>query len=90
MAYLNGHVGQIKKTFSANEDIIALIKTKHSITDFAGLIQLGIQAPTDTEVMINNQSIYIGSTGIYELENFVNIKKLSFTAETTAIVDYIY
>ena len=88
--YYTGHVGQLDKIFLPQEDVIAIIRTKHNIRDFKGLVKLGIQAPVGTRFVINGQSIKIGATGIYELDCTVNVKQLYFETETEALVDYIY
>lgn len=88
--YFAGHVGQLDQTFSATENIITLIRRKHNLIDFKGLIKLGIQAPIGTKFILNGETIRIGATGIYELDCIVNVKELYFLEETTALVDYVY
>lgn len=88
--YYAGHVGQLDQTFSANENLIVIIRKKHNLVDFKGLMKLGIQAPVGTKFVINGETIRIGATGIYELDYTVNIKELYFIEETSALVDYIY
>ena len=67
---LNGRVGQVIGPFSANED---LLETNGAIGTFTPettkpiLYKLGIQAPEGTRVQINEATIQIGKTGIYEL-----------------------
>ena len=90
MAYYTGHIGQFDTTFAANQDLISLIRTKHKLANFKGLIKLGIQAPVGTKFVINGETIRIGATGIYELDQTVNIRELYFIEETTALVDYVY
>lgn len=88
--YYAGHVGQLDQTFAPNESVIMLIRKKHNLIDFKGLVKLGIQAPVGTKFIINGETIRIGATGIYELDYTVNIKELYFLEETEALVDYIY
>ena len=88
--YYTGHIGQLDQTFRAGESIIMLIRKKHNLIDFKGLVKLGIQAPVGTKFVLNGEQIRIGATGIYELDYTVNIKELYFLEETTALVDYIY
>ena len=88
--YYTGHIGQLDKTFSAGENIIMLVRKKHNLIDFKGLVKLGIQAPTGTKFVINGETIRIGATGIYELDYTVNVKEFYFIEETEALVDYIY
>lgn len=88
--YCTGRIGQLDQTFSANESIIAIIRRKHNLVDFKGLVKLGIQAPVGTKFIINGETIRIGTTGIYELDYTVNVKELYFLSDTEALVDYIY
>lgn len=88
--YYAGHVGQLDQIFAAQEDVIMIIRKKHNLTNFKGLVKLGIQAPIGTKFVINGENIRIGATGIYELDYTVNIKELYFIEETAALVDYIY
>ena len=88
--YCTGRIGQLDQTFSANESIIAMIRRKHNLVDFKGLVKLGIQAPVGTKFIINGETIRIGATGIYELDYTVNVKELYFLSDTEALVDYLY
>ena len=88
--YYAGHVGQLDQTFAPNESVVMLIRKKHNLIDFKGLVKLGIQAPVGNKFVINGETIRIGATGIYELDYTVNIKELYFIEETEALVDYIY
>ena len=88
--YYAGHVGQLDQVFAAEESVIMLIRKKHNLIDFKGLVKLGIQAPVGTKFVINGETIRIGATGIYELDYTVNIKELYFVTESEALVDYIY
>ena len=88
--YYSGHVGQLDQIFQPQEDLIAIIRAKHNLRDFKGLVKLGIQAPVGTRFVLNGQAIRIGATGIYELDYTVNVKQLHFETETEALVDYIY
>ena len=89
-SYYAGHVGQLDQTFVANENLINIIRKKHHLIDFRGLVKLGIQAPVGTKFVLNGEIIRIGATGIYELDYTVNIKELYFIEDTEALVDYIY
>lgn len=90
MAYYIGHVGQLDQTFTAEEDLIKIIRKKHSLVNFKGLMKLGIQASVGTKFVLNGETIRIGATGIYELDQTVNINSLYFLADTEALVDYVY
>lgn len=88
--YFPGHVGQLDATFASKEDIITLIRKKHNLIDFKGLVKIGIQAPVGTKMVINGEPIRIGATGVYELDQTVNIKEFYFLEATEALVDYVY
>lgn len=88
--YYKGNVGQLDRTFGAEEDLIMEIRKKHNLIDFKGLIKIGIQAPVGTKFVINGQQLRIGMTGVYELDQIVNIVEFYFVNEVTALVDYVY
>lgn len=92
----NGYQGQIKASdqpngiFLADQNIISLIQEACN-NQFSGSIsRLGIEAPQGTFILINNRSIQIGKTGLYEV-NDVHITALAFVQNSTkeATVDYI-
>ena len=92
---LNGRVGQVLGPFDAGID---LLNDGAPIGEFTPehskpiLYKLGIQTDQGVQVEINNAIIRIGKTGIYELEDTVDIKKLVFPqgAPANTIVDFIY
>lgn len=92
---LTGRVGQVLGPFEAGADLLttdgAISKETPESTSPI-LLKLGIQAPTDTVVQINDAKIKIGKTGIYELDEVVAVKKLIFPngADDDAIVDFVY
>jgi hypothetical protein len=88
--YYTGRVGQLDQVFNAEDSVITIIRKKHNLIDFKGLVKLGIQAPVGTKFVLNGETIRIGATGIYELDYTVNIKELYFLENTEALVDYIY
>lgn len=85
--YAYGRLGQLLGPFSPGEEIINLIsadtKTKN--------VKLGIQTAIDTIVLINGESIQIGRTGIYELDEIMNISSIIFPngAPENTIIDYV-
>lgn len=85
--YAYGRLGQLLGPFSPGEEIINLIsadtKTKN--------VKLGIQTTIDTIVLINGESIQIGRTGIYELDEIMNISSIIFPngAPENTIIDYV-
>ena len=92
---LNGRVGQVLGPFAAGEDLIA---EGGAISNFTPevtkpvLYKLGIQASPGTIVKINDITIKIGKTGMYELDEVVNILSLIFPDGTDedSIVDFVY
>lgn len=65
----------------ANESNIEDIKAKN-IIEGKIITKLGIQAPAGTRAYINNKTILIGRTGIYELDDDILINSISFVDYT--------
>lgn len=91
----NGHIGQVLGPFEANQDLLADDGPIGIFTpekERPVIYKLGIQAATGTVVSINNTSIKIGQTGIYELDDVVKIKNLKFPngADENTIIDFVY
>ena len=91
----NGHIGQVSGPFSANVDLLddnGPIGTFTPEKERPVIIKLGIQAAGGTVVCINGTNIKIGKTGIYELDNIVNINNLVFPngADENTIIDFVY
>ena len=92
---LNGRVGQVLGPFIAGEDLIA---KGGAISEFTpevtkpNLYKLGIQASPGTIVLVNSKTIKVGKTGIYELDEVVNITSLIFPngGDEDTIVDFVY
>ena len=92
--YLNGRIGQVLGPFNSTD----LLDENGAISIFTPeitrpfLTKLGIQATPGTVIKVNGVEIKIGKTGIYELDNVVNVKSLSFPngADETTIVDFVY
>ena len=92
---LNGRIGQVTGPFSAGIDLLndnAPIGMFTPETTKPILYKLGIQAEEGTIVKINDVSVKIGKTGIYELDNVVDIKTLVFPngADADTIIDFVY
>ena len=90
---LNGRVGQVSGSFDKNKDLLdneIREKTKKYDSERPTLLKIGIQAPEGTVVILNDQEITIGKTGIYELDCIVPITSLKFKETTKAIVDFVY
>lgn len=92
---LNGRIGQVLGPFNAGVDLLednAPIGAFTPETTRPILYKLGIQTDEGTIIEINDVSIKIGKTGIYELDNIVDIKKLVFPngADADTIIDFVY
>jgi|GEM_PF-4560807 len=93
---IQGRVNQVLGPFDTSD----LLGVNGAITkavpesDPPRLIKLGIQASEGTIVNINGANIRIGKTGIYELDNTVQIISLYFptpgATDASTIVDFIY
>ena len=92
---LNGRIGQVVGPFTAGVD---LLNDNAPIGAFTPeitrpiLYKLGIQTDEGTQVEINNVTVKIGKTGIYELDNIVDVKTLVFPngADADTIIDFVY
>ena len=92
--YLNGRIGQVLGPFDSSD----LLAEGGAISEFTPevtrptLSKLGIQTEVGTIIQINGINIKIGKTGVYELDETVAIKQLSFPngASEDTIVDFIY
>lgn len=92
--YLNGRVGQVLGPFDSSD----LIAENGKISQFTPessqpiLSKMGIQTAPGTIIKINGTEIKVGKTGIYELDEVVNIKSLSFPygADADTIIDFVY
>lgn len=92
---LNGRIGQVIGPFDAGVDLLSNTGAIGIFTPEETkpiLYKLGIQAPEGTVVNINGVNIKIGKTGIYELDNIVDVKTLNFPngAEDSTIIDFVY
>lgn len=95
---ISGRVGQIAdRAIPAGED---LLQAGGFISQIVGydankpmvLHKLGVQMDEGDYIEINDVSIKIGRTGIYELDKSVLVRKLVFPAAggTDVIVDFVY
>lgn len=92
--YMQGRIGQVLGPFDTND----LLAKGGAISNYTVeesdplLVKLGIQAIEGTVVKINGREIKIGKTGIYELDEVVTVKSLSFPygADEHTMVDFVY
>ena len=92
---LKGRLGQVSGPFTANVDLLDDYQAIGSFTPETSrpiIYKLGIQAEEGTVVQINNVSIKIGKTGIYELDNIIDVKSIVFPdgADENTIIDFVY
>ena len=93
---LNGRVGQVVGPFDKDKDLLDADGAIGKVTPEKTrpiLIKLSIQAPEGTKLKINDMPIKIGKTGLYELDQIVEIKKLVFVEENSpdeTIIDFVY
>lgn len=91
----NGHVGQVRGPFASNKDLLdddGAIGVFTPEKERPVLYKLGIQTERGTIVNINGNNIEIGSTGVYELDQVIQITSVSFPngASSNTIIDFIY
>ena len=86
----NGHMGQLKGPFKANEELYTRIK-ESCIEKMDSIRHLGIQTITGDKVVveINDKEIEIGKTGMYEVRD-TEITSIKFKMDVNAntILDY--
>lgn len=92
---LNGRIGQVIGPFEQNIDLLSDQGAIGAFTPESTrpiLTKIGIQAEKGTTFKINDVNLRIGKTGIYELDNVVEIKKLMFTSATNenTLIDFVY
>lgn len=93
---LNGRFGEIHDTaIPASVDLLkdgGLISKQTPESTRPLLTKLGIQAPKGTKILVNGIEVKIGSTGIFQLDQVVEITSLIFPdgGDETVIIDYVY
>lgn len=93
---LNGRFGEIHDTaIPASVDLLkdgGLISKQTPEITRPLLTKLGIQAPKGTKILVNGIEVKIGNTGIFQLDQVVEITSLIFPdgGDETVIIDYVY
>lgn len=84
----NGYSGQLLGPFNANQELVNLIQ-QDALKEIEYVKHLGIQTKIGTLLEINNKTVEIGKTGIYEIGN-TEINSIYFLEDTddNAIIDY--
>lgn len=91
----NAQIGQVLGPFQEGVDLLDDDQPIGRFTperDRPVIYKIGIQASPSTVVAINGRNIKIGTTGIYELDDVIQIKSLVFPngAPNTTIIDFVY
>lgn len=84
----NGYTGQLLGPFEANQELVNLIQ-QDALKEIEYVKHLGIQTEIGSLLKINDETIEIGKTGIYEIGN-TEINSIYFLEDTddNAIIDY--
>ena len=70
-------------TYTRLIDVLATLKSTHAGMEY--LTKIGIQGPPSLLMCINREQIRIGKTGIYEINNGINITSISFVPKTSTL-----
>lgn len=70
-------------TYTRLIDVLTTLKSTY--TDMEYLTKIGIQGPPSLLMCINREQIRIGKTGIYEINNGINITSISFVPKTSTL-----
>lgn len=70
-------------TYTRLVDVLATLKSTYSGMEY--LTKIGIQGPPSLLMCINREQIRIGKTGIYEINNGINITSISFVPKESTL-----
>lgn len=70
-------------TYTRLIDVLTTLKSTYSGMEY--LTKIGIQGPPSLLMCINREQIRIGKTGIYEINNGINITSISFVPKTSTL-----
>lgn len=70
-------------TFTRLIDVLTTLKSTYPGIEY--LTKIGIQGPPSLLMCINREQIRIGKTGIYEINNGINITSISFVPKTSTL-----
>ena len=70
-------------TYTRLIDVLATLKSTYTGMEY--LTKIGIQGPPSLLMCINREQIRIGKTGIYEINNGINITSISFVPKTSTL-----
>ena len=86
-------------TTAAGADMLPVLQAKEearttphkSVKDGFSILQLGISAPTGTEIEINGEAVRLPSTGVFQLSyGLIELKSLVFKTAVEANIVYVY
>lgn len=70
-------------TYTRLIDVLTALKSTYTSMEY--LTKIGIQGPPSLLMCINREQIRIGKTGIYEINNGINITSISFVPKTSTL-----
>ena len=70
-------------TYTRLIDVLTTLKSTYTGMEY--LTKIGIQGPPSLLMCINREQIRIGKTGIYEINNGINITSISFVPKTSIL-----
>ena len=70
-------------TYTRLIDVLTTLKSTYPGMEY--LTKIGIQGPPSLLMCINREQIRIGKTGIYEINNGINITSISFVPKTSTL-----
>ena len=70
-------------TYTRLIDVLTTLKSTYTGMEY--LTKIGIQGPPSLLMCINREQIRIGKTGIYEINNGINITSISFVPKTSTL-----
>ena len=84
----NGYTGQLLGPFEANQELMDLIQ-QDALREIEYVKHLGIQTEIGSLLKIDDETIEVGKTGIYEIGN-TEINSIYFLEDTddNTIIDY--
>ena len=70
-------------TYTRLIDVLTILKSTYTGMEY--LTKIGIQGPPSLLMCINREQIRLGKTGIYEINNGINITSISFVPKTSTL-----
>ena len=83
VVYVNDVALEEDYTYTRLTNVLTFLKSSYN--DLEYLTKIGIQGPPSLLMCINREQIRIGKTGIYEINNGINITSISFVPKTSTL-----